>query len=115
MAALEREERQIKEENIRLQRRLLLEQERRENLGRQLSESESSLEMEDERYSTNVSSTFSSRILCFVNNFCLERVYLLLKNDFIKSVDYILFRHFNEYSSGHFSHRERTRSLSPGQ
>ena len=50
MAALEREERQIKEENIRLQRRLLLEQERRENLGRQLSESESSLEMEDERY-----------------------------------------------------------------
>jgi hypothetical protein len=28
----------------------LLEQERRENLGRQLSESESSLEMEDERY-----------------------------------------------------------------
>lgn len=50
MAAFEREERQIKEENIRLQRRLLLEQERRENLGRQLSESESSLEMEDERY-----------------------------------------------------------------
>lgn len=50
MAALEKEERQIKEENIRLQRRLLLEQERRENLGRQLSESESSLEMEDERY-----------------------------------------------------------------
>ena len=50
MIALEKEERQFKEENIRLQRRLLLEQERRENLGRQLSESESSLEMEDERY-----------------------------------------------------------------
>jgi coiled-coil domain-containing protein 6 len=50
MAVLEKEERQFKEENIRLQRRLLLEQERRENLGRQLSESESSLEMEDERY-----------------------------------------------------------------
>lgn len=57
MAALEREERQIKEENIRLQRRLLLEQERRENLGRQLSESESSLEMEDERYLGNSYST----------------------------------------------------------
>ncbi|XP_046862171.1 coiled-coil domain-containing protein 6-like isoform X2 [Xenia sp. Carnegie-2017] len=70
MAALEKEERQIKEENIRLQRRLLLEQERRENLGRQLSESESSLEMEDER-------------------------------------------HFNEYTSAQYSHRERTRSLSP--
>ena len=55
MAALEKEERQFKEENIRLQRRLLLEQERRENLGRQLSESESSLEMEDERYTEKIS------------------------------------------------------------
>lgn len=50
MAALVKEENHIKEENVRLQRRLLLEQERRENLGRQLSESESSLEMDDERY-----------------------------------------------------------------
>lgn len=50
MAALEKEEKHIKEENLRLQRRLLLEQERKENLGRQLSESESSLEMEDERF-----------------------------------------------------------------
>ena len=43
------EERALKEENIRLQRRLLRETERREQLSRQLSESESSLEMEDER------------------------------------------------------------------
>ena len=43
------EERVLKEENVRLQRRLLRETERREQLTRQLSESESSLEMEDER------------------------------------------------------------------
>ena len=43
------EEKEIKEENLRLQRRLLLEQERREALSRHLSESESSLEMDDER------------------------------------------------------------------
>lgn len=43
------EERALKEENVRLQRRLLRETERREQLSRQLSESESSLEMEDER------------------------------------------------------------------
>ncbi|XP_028402179.1 coiled-coil domain-containing protein 6-like isoform X1 [Dendronephthya gigantea] len=59
MAALEKEERQIKEENIRLQRRLLLEQERRENLGRQLSESESSLEMEDERHFNEYNTSYS--------------------------------------------------------
>lgn len=50
MAACEEEERAIQEENVRLQRRLVLEIERRENLSRQLSESESSLEMEDERH-----------------------------------------------------------------
>ena len=44
-----KEERQIKEENIRLQRKLLREMERREALSRQLSESESSIEMDDER------------------------------------------------------------------
>ena len=44
------EERALKEENVRLQRRLMRETERREQLSRQLSESESSLEMEDERY-----------------------------------------------------------------
>ncbi len=43
------EERALKEENVRLQRRLQREKQRREELSRQLSESESSLEMEDER------------------------------------------------------------------
>lgn len=43
------EERHIKEENMRLQRKLQLEVERREALCRHLSESESSLEMEEER------------------------------------------------------------------
>ncbi|XP_038060693.1 coiled-coil domain-containing protein 6-like isoform X2 [Patiria miniata] len=49
MAHLVQEEREFKEENLRLQRKLLLEQERREALSRHLSESESSLEMDDER------------------------------------------------------------------
>ncbi|XP_030760796.1 coiled-coil domain-containing protein 6 [Sitophilus oryzae] len=44
------EERNIKEENMRLQRKLQLEVERREALCRHLSESESSLEMEEERH-----------------------------------------------------------------
>uniref|UniRef100_A0A671SB47 Coiled-coil domain-containing protein 6 n=1 Tax=Sinocyclocheilus anshuiensis TaxID=1608454 RepID=A0A671SB47_9TELE len=43
------EERHMREENIRLQRKLQREVERREALCRQLSESESSLEMDDER------------------------------------------------------------------
>lgn len=43
------EERHIREENMRLQRKLQLEVERREALCRHLSESESSLEMEEER------------------------------------------------------------------
>lgn len=42
------EETKLREENIRLQKQLLLERERREALSRQLSESESSLEMDDE-------------------------------------------------------------------
>lgn len=42
----------MREENIRLQRKLQREMERREALCRQLSESESSLEMDDERYVT---------------------------------------------------------------
>jgi hypothetical protein len=50
MAQFASEERQIREENLRLQRRLQLEMERREALCRHLSESESSLEMEDERH-----------------------------------------------------------------
>lgn len=40
----------MREENMRLQRKLQREMERREALCRQLSESESSLEMDDERY-----------------------------------------------------------------
>lgn len=44
------EERHIREENLRLQRKLQLEVERREALCRHLSESESSLEMEEERF-----------------------------------------------------------------
>lgn len=50
MAQYAQEERNIREENLRLQRRLQLEMERRENLCRHLSESESSLEMDDERH-----------------------------------------------------------------
>merc|ERR1719210_2715890 len=49
MAEFVKEEKEIKEENLRLQRRLQLEMERREALCRHLSESESSLEMEEER------------------------------------------------------------------
>ncbi|ODM88984.1 Coiled-coil domain-containing protein 6 [Orchesella cincta] len=50
MAQFAMEERTIRDENLRLQRRLQLEMERREALCRHLSESESSLEMEDERH-----------------------------------------------------------------
>eukprot|EP00112_Aurelia_sp_Birch-Aquarium-sp1_P025784 Seg878.8 transcript_id=Seg878.8/GoldUCD/mRNA.D3Y31 product="Coiled-coil domain-containing protein 6" protein_id=Seg878.8/GoldUCD/D3Y31 len=50
MMEFEKEEHQLKEENIRLQRKLFLEMERREALSRQLSESESSLEMDEERH-----------------------------------------------------------------
>lgn len=49
MAQYHEEERHIREENLRLQRKLQLEIERREALCRHLSESESSLEMDDER------------------------------------------------------------------
>lgn len=49
MSKFAREEQQIREENLRLQRKLQMEVERREQLCRHLSESESSLEMEDER------------------------------------------------------------------
>lgn len=52
MAQYAQEERHIREENLRLQRRLQLEMERRESLCRHLSESESSLEMDDERYTS---------------------------------------------------------------
>lgn len=49
MAALLEEERHIKQENLRLHRKLQMETDRREALCRHLSESESSLEMDDER------------------------------------------------------------------
>nr|CAG4650326.1 EOG090X09V8 [Sida crystallina] len=49
MAHYAQEEKHIREENLRLQRRLQMEMERREALCRHLSESESSLEMEEER------------------------------------------------------------------
>jgi len=50
MAQYMQEEKHIRDENLRLQRRLQLETERRENLCRHLSESESSLEMDEERH-----------------------------------------------------------------
>jgi len=49
MMEYSKEEKHIREENLRLQRKLQLEMERREALCRHLSESESSLEMEEER------------------------------------------------------------------
>nr|SVE74315.1 EOG090X09V8 [Daphnia barbata] len=50
MAHYVQEEKHIRDENLRLQRRLQMEMERREALCRHLSESESSLEMEEERH-----------------------------------------------------------------
>ncbi|KAJ8318723.1 hypothetical protein KUTeg_003814, partial [Tegillarca granosa] len=50
MQQYHQEEKHIREENLRLQRKLQMEMERRENLCRHLSESESSLEMDDERH-----------------------------------------------------------------
>ena len=49
MAQYAQDERHIREENLRLQRKLQMEIDRREALCRHLSESESSLEMDDER------------------------------------------------------------------
>ena len=50
MAHYAEDEKHIREENLRLQRKLQMEIERREALCRHLSESESSLEMDDERW-----------------------------------------------------------------
>jgi hypothetical protein len=50
MEKLVKEEKAIRDENLRLQRRLQMEVDRREALCRHLSESESSLEMDDERH-----------------------------------------------------------------
>lgn len=56
MAQFALEEKQIREENIRLQRKLQMEMERREALCRHLSESESSLEMDEERHFNEMTS-----------------------------------------------------------
>lgn len=58
MAQYLEEERHMREENLRLQRKLQREMERREALCRQLSESESSLEMDDERYAPVLGALF---------------------------------------------------------
>jgi len=50
LATAQKEEKSIREENARLQRKLKQEVERREALCRHLSESESSLEMDEERF-----------------------------------------------------------------
>merc|ERR1711990_1386436 len=50
MKSMENEEKSLREENLRLQRKLHMEVERREALHRHLSESETSLEMEEERH-----------------------------------------------------------------
>uniref|UniRef100_A0A023GKH1 Putative coiled-coil domain-containing protein 6 n=1 Tax=Amblyomma triste TaxID=251400 RepID=A0A023GKH1_AMBTT len=55
VAQFAQEERQIREENVRLQRKLQLEMDRREALCRHLSESESSLEMDEERHFNEMS------------------------------------------------------------
>jgi hypothetical protein len=70
MAKLVREEQSIREENIRLQRRLQMEVDRREALCRHLSESESSLEMDDERHFNESSRvrTISSPVSGYATN-----------------------------------------------
>ncbi|UXI22923.1 exosome complex component RRP4 [Sarcoptes scabiei] len=66
MALLEREEREQREQNIRLQRKLQLEIERREKLCRNLSESESSLEIDfdDRQTSQGSEQNVSTSIHC---------------------------------------------------
>ena len=54
MKAIETEEKQLREKNLNLQRKLQMEIDRREALHRHLSESESSLEMDEERLLDNV-------------------------------------------------------------
>ena len=49
MKVMESEEKSLREKNLNLQRKLQMEIERREALHRHLSESESSLEMDEER------------------------------------------------------------------
>lgn len=60
------EEKHIREENMRLQRKLQQEVERREALCRHLSESESSLEMEEERQFNETFGVSSSFIIIII-------------------------------------------------
>ncbi|GFY11056.1 coiled-coil domain-containing protein 6 [Trichonephila clavipes] len=57
MAQFALEEKNVRDENIRLQRRLQMEMDRREALCRHLSESESSLEMDEERQFSEMSTS----------------------------------------------------------
>lgn len=70
MAKMVREEKMIRDENLRLQRRLQMEVDRREALCRHLSESESSLEMDDERHFNETSRvrTVSSPVTGYLAN-----------------------------------------------
>ncbi|GIY52318.1 coiled-coil domain-containing protein 6 [Caerostris darwini] len=57
MAQFAQEEKNVREENMRLQRRLQMEMDRREALCRHLSESESSLEMDEDRQMSEMSTS----------------------------------------------------------
>ena len=67
MKAIETEEKQLREKNLNLQRKLQMEIDRREALHRHLSESESSLEMDEERYKTNILITNTKDLLIELN------------------------------------------------
>jgi len=71
----------MREENVRLQRKLQREVERREALCRQLSESESSLEMDDERYKQPKVShvTLGVCAICIIHNNIVTVVLMMLK------------------------------------
>ncbi|VEL39542.1 unnamed protein product [Protopolystoma xenopodis] len=88
LASLDREERSAVEENRRLRKALQSEIQRREALSRQLSESESSLEMEDERQFRSIYKDFHSQNSCFYS------------------------RQFNEASRHSFSGSTRVRTTS---
>ena len=70
MAHYAQEEKHTREENLRLQRKLQLEIDRRESLCRHLSESESSLEMDDERWVSHARE-FDIHINHFLNIYLL--------------------------------------------
>lgn len=76
MEKMVKEERQVREDNLRLQRKLQLEVERRTALCRHLSESESSLEMEEERQYNEMASNrcrMSSSPLLYPPSPCQSR------------------------------------------